>query len=334
MAILKAIGNTGKSKSSLRNVINYVGKKAEVTQGILCSNEYEKIYEQFNQTKDFYGKNEGRQYKHYVISFDDKDNITKDQALKISKDFIENNLKGYEGFIAIHDDKNLHSHIVINSVSLETGKKYNESSKDYARIKDNLHNYLEQNYNLKKVEKKEKNIASYDKNKYKVIENDITKNKKSDIVNLAKNYNNCLKDSLSKEDFIKKMKVKGYEVKWSDKKNHVTFEADKNILTGKKNKFRLENLRKTFNNEIFSKEKALEKFSQNRKGLINDFAKRKALNTKLKSELREIQLFKGKVEKQKVKMHEIKKQLVLKKEEKAKPIEKIKQRVRTRGFGR
>ena len=71
MAILKAIGNTGKSKSSLRNIINYVGKKAEVTQGILCSNDYEKIYEQFNQTKDFYGKNEGRQYKHYVISFDD-----------------------------------------------------------------------------------------------------------------------------------------------------------------------------------------------------------------------------------------------------------------------
>ena len=225
MAILKAIGNTGKSKSSLRNVINYVGKKAEVTQGILCSNDYEKIYEQFNQTKDFYGKNEGRQYKHYVISFDDEDNITKDQALKISKDFIENNLKGYEGFIAIHDDKNLHSHIVINSVSLETGKKYNESSKDYARIKDNLHNYLEQNYNLKKVEKKEQNIASYNKNKYKVIENDLTKNKKSDIVNLAKNYNNCLKDSLSKEDFIKKMKVKGYEVKWNDKRKHVTIEV-------------------------------------------------------------------------------------------------------------
>ena len=334
MAILKAIGNTGKSKSSLRNVINYVGKKAEVTQGILCSNEYEKIYEQFNQTKDFYGKNEGRQYKHYVISFDDKDNITKDQALKISKDFIENNLKGYEGFIAIHDDKNLHSHIVINSVSLETGKKYNESSKDYARIKDNLHNYLEQNYNLKKVEKKEKNIASYDKNKYKVIENDLTKNKKSDIVNLAKNYNNCLKDSLSKEDFIKKMKVKGYEVKWSDKKKHVTIEVDKNILIGKKNKFRLENLKKTFNNEVFTKEKALEKFNQNRKALINDFEERKALNTKLKGELKEIQSFKGKLERQKVKIHEIKKQLVLKKDEKEKLVEKIKQRVRSRGFGR
>ena len=188
-----------------------MGKKAEATQGILCSNDYEKIYEQFNQTKDFYNKNEGRQYKHYVISFEAKDNITKDEALKISEDFIENNLKGYEGFIAIHNDKNLHSHIVINSVSLETGKKYNESSKDYARIKDNLHNYLEQNYNLKKVEKKEQNIASYNKNKYKVIENDLTKNKKSDIVNLAKSYNSCLKDSLSKEDFIKKMKVKGYE---------------------------------------------------------------------------------------------------------------------------
>ncbi len=334
MAILKAIGNTGKSKSSLRNIINYVGKKAEITQGILCSNDYEKIYEQFNQTKDFYGKNEGRQYKHYVISFDDEDNITKDQALKISKDFIENNLKGYEGFIAIHDDKNLHSHIVINSVSLETGKKYNESSKDYARIKDNLHNYLEKSYNLKKVEKKEKNITSYDKNKYKVIENDLTKNKKSDIVNLAKNYNNCLKDSLSKEDFIKKMKVKGYEVKWNDKRKHVTIEVDKNILIGKKNKFRLENLKKTFNNEVFSKEKALEKLNQNRKALINDFEERKALNTKLKAKLKEIQSFKGNLERQKIKIHEIKKQLANKKEEKEKPVEKIKQRVRSRGFGR
>ena len=334
MAILKAIGNTGKSKSSLRNVINYVGKKAEATQGILCSNDYEKIYEQFNQTKDFYNKNEGWQYKHYVISFEAKDNITKDEALKISEDFIENNLKGYEGFIAIHNDKNLHSHIVINSVSLETGKKYNESSKDYARIKDNLHNYLEQNYNLKKVEKKEQNIASYNKNKYKVIENDLTKNKKSDIVNLAKSYNSCLKDSLSKEDFIKKMKVKGYDVKWSDKKKHVTIEVNKSILIGKRNKFRLENLRKTFNNDLFTKEKALEKFSQNRKGLINDFEKRKELNTKLKGELREIQNFKGKLEKQKIKINEIKKQLVLKKSEKEKPVEKIKQRVRSRGFGR
>ena len=49
MAILKAIGNTGKSKSSLRNVINYVGKKAEATQGILCSNDYEKIKRDCNE---------------------------------------------------------------------------------------------------------------------------------------------------------------------------------------------------------------------------------------------------------------------------------------------
>ena len=130
------------------------------------------------------------------------------------------------------------------------------------------------------------------------------------------------------------MKVKGYEVKWSDKKKHVTIEVDKNILIGKKNKFRLENLKKTFNNEVFTKEKALEKFNQNRKALINDFEERKALNTKLKGELKEIQSFKGKLERQKVKIHEIKKQLVLKKDEKEKLVEKIKQRVRSRGFGR
>ena len=105
-------------------------------------------------------------------------------------------------------------------------------------------------------------------------------------------------------------------------------------LIGKKNKFRLENLKKTFKNEVFTKEKALEKFNQNRKALINDFEERKALNTKLKGELKEIQSFKGKLERQKIKIHEIKKQLVLKKEEKEKPVEKIKQRVLSRGFGR
>ena len=70
------------------------------------------------------------------------------------------------------------------------------------------------------------------------------------------------------------------------------------------------------------------------KALINDFEERKALNTKLKAELKEIQSFKGKLERQKIKIHEIKKQLVLKKEEKEKPVEKIKQRVLSRGFGR
>lgn len=83
-----------------------------------------------------------------------------------------------------------------------------------------------------------------------------------------------MKTSKSKEEFINSMKKSGYQVEWSDNKKNVVFILDPKILKGKKDKFRLSNLQKTFNIPDFTKEKLLEIFKINKeKELDNIFDK-------------------------------------------------------------
>lgn len=70
--------------------------------------------------------------------------------------------------------------------------------------------------------------------------------------------------STSKENFIFNMQKDGFFTEWEENKKHIVFTANKNILKGKKDKFRLSNLEKTFNIQDFRKEKLLEIFKLNK----------------------------------------------------------------------
>ena len=59
------------------------------------------------------------------------------------------------------------------------------------------------------------------------------------------------------------MREKGYSVDWQDNKKHIVFTVGEDILQGKKDKFRLSNLNKTFNIPLFDKENLLKKFNEN-----------------------------------------------------------------------
>lgn len=59
------------------------------------------------------------------------------------------------------------------------------------------------------------------------------------------------------------MKKDGYTTEWEENKKHIIFTAEQNIFQGKKNKFRLANLEKTFNIYDFNKENLLETFKLN-----------------------------------------------------------------------
>lgn len=73
-----------------------------------------------------------------------------------------------------------------------------------------------------------------------------------------------MKTSTSKENFIFNMKKDGYFTEWEENKKHIVFTADQNILKGKKDKFRLSNLEKTFNIPDFNKDRLLEIFKLNK----------------------------------------------------------------------
>lgn len=260
MAIIKVVKRSGKTVGSLKAVLEYVGKKAEFSFGINCSDNHKQVFTQFMETKKFFEKEKGRQYRHYIQSFAPGE-IEKDKVLSLGIQWAEKVFKGYEVFIVTHTDKeHLHNHIVINSVNYIDGKKFQERKNEFKEkmlINDEV--CLENGINNIVKPREIGEITTPDRKKYEIIK------KGADITRLAETVLEVCNSAQSKDNFISQMREKGYSVDWQDNKKHVVFTVGEDILQGKKDKFRLSNLNKTFNIPLFEKENLLEKFKENSK---------------------------------------------------------------------
>lgn len=103
-------------------LINYAEKRAEVQQGVNCSDTYAKT--QMKATRAMWGKTDGIQAHHVIQSFKPGE-VTSKKANEIGKELAEKVARGHECAVYTHTDKNhTHNHIVINSVNYENGKKF------------------------------------------------------------------------------------------------------------------------------------------------------------------------------------------------------------------
>ena len=259
MAIIKVVKKSGKTNTSLKKILNYVGEKAYETYGINCSENYKQVASEFFETKDYFKKIGGRQYRHYIQSFSPNE-ISKDKVLEIAIKWAEKSFSGHEIFIAVHDDKeHLHSHFIVNTVNFETGEKLHEEARNLV-FKKEINDEICKSYGIdnQKAIKRKGDVISYDTNKYQIIK------KGADITRLVENIIKNMQIATSKENFIFNMQKDGYSTEWEENKKHIVFTASKSILKGKKDKFRLSNLEKTFNIPDFRKEKLLEIFKLNK----------------------------------------------------------------------
>lgn len=136
MAIIKVVKKSGKTHTSLKKILNYVGEKACETYGINCNENYKEVASEFLETKKYFNKIEGRQYRHYIQSFSPNE-ISKDKVLEIAIKWAEKAFPNHEIFIAVHNDKeHLHSHFIVNTVNFETGKKLHEAINNLAFRKE------------------------------------------------------------------------------------------------------------------------------------------------------------------------------------------------------
>lgn len=127
----------------LRNAIDYildVKHNGEKTAGgrLVGGNsgtDHKEILENFLETKRDYGKTDGRQGYHFVISFA-KGETDETTAYEVIKEFCEHYLgDDYDYVFAVHDDKaHMHGHIVFNSVSRTDGYKYHYKKGDWEKI--------------------------------------------------------------------------------------------------------------------------------------------------------------------------------------------------------
>lgn len=136
MAVTKLLSR----KERLDILINYVmnGEKTEemyLVSGINCLPET--AIKEMNETKEKFGKKNGNIAYHLIQSFDGNE-VSKEQCHEIGVQYARQ-LFGddFQVIVATHvNTKNVHNHIVINSVSFKTGRKFynNRETKDYIRV--------------------------------------------------------------------------------------------------------------------------------------------------------------------------------------------------------
>ena len=140
-------------------------------------------------------------------------------AHTLAREWAEKCYPDHEIVIATHlDTDNIHSHIIINSVNCVNGKKIHQNGDDIKRMR-NINDEICMKYGLPVCPAKPKEkIKPTKAGEYYSARNGSSW-KRNMIIAIV----SAMKKSGSKEEFIKEMKRKGYEVKWSDSRKNITF---------------------------------------------------------------------------------------------------------------
>ena len=90
-------------------------------------------FEQMEETKNIFHKTGKRQGYHVIISFPPEEKVTAEQAMYVLEQFAKDVLgDDYEAVYSVHTDReHMHGHLIWNSVSMTTGKKYNSPKSNW-----------------------------------------------------------------------------------------------------------------------------------------------------------------------------------------------------------
>ena len=134
MAITKILNiqeSEGRNPTThLKNALEYIQNPDKTEEcvlvgGINCLPDT--AFEQMEETKNIFNKTGKRQGYHVIISFSPEEKVSAEQAIYVLEHFAKDVLgEDYEAVYAVHTDReHMHGHLIWNSVSMTTGKKYN-----------------------------------------------------------------------------------------------------------------------------------------------------------------------------------------------------------------
>ena len=134
MAITKIL-NIKESKgrnpaSHLENALQYIQNPDKTEECVLVGSINclpDTAFEQMVETKNIFHKTGNRQGYHVIISFSPEEKVSAEQAMYVLEHFAKDVLgDDYEAVFAVHTDReHMHGHLIWNSVSITTGRKYN-----------------------------------------------------------------------------------------------------------------------------------------------------------------------------------------------------------------
>ena len=140
MAITKILNikeSEGRNPAThLKNALEYIQNPDKTEEcvrvgGINCLPDT--AFEQMEETKNIFHKTGKRQGYHVIISFSTEEKVTSEQAMYVLEHFAKDVLgDDYEAVYAVHIDReHMHGHLIWNSVSMTTGKKYNSPKNNW-----------------------------------------------------------------------------------------------------------------------------------------------------------------------------------------------------------
>ena len=140
MAITKILNikeSEGRNPAShLKNALEYIQnldktEECVLVGGINCLPDT--AFEQMKETKNIFHKTGKRQGYHVIISFSPEEKVTVEQAMYVLEHFAKDVIgDDYEAVYAVHTDReHMHGHLIWNSVSMTTGKKYNSPKSNW-----------------------------------------------------------------------------------------------------------------------------------------------------------------------------------------------------------
>ena len=135
--IMNIMESEGRNPAShLKNALEYIQNPDKTEEcvlvgGINCLPDT--AFEQMEETKNIFHKTGKRQGYHVIISFSPEEKVTAEQAMYVLEHFAKEVLSDdYEAVYAVHTDReHMHGHLIWNSVSMTTGKKYNSPKSNW-----------------------------------------------------------------------------------------------------------------------------------------------------------------------------------------------------------
>lgn len=250
--------------SNIRSAIRYADKdrRAEedfsLCRGVNCSDFATIALEQMQEIKRVYGKEGGRECKHYVLSFAPGE-IDKENAIEYAEKFAERCFGDrFQAFVGLHTQSEsgvLHAHIVVNSVSHLDGYKIQLHKQDLERFKD-INDELAREYGLQVIDRSPEAVEErgraqmYSMEAYQLnqkAENAKKGNKISYTFDCFQQVKACLnKNPRSFVEFADFMREKGWQIQLRGK--NITFQSVKNP----KHKVRANTLAKKYNFDTVS----------------------------------------------------------------------------------
>ena len=185
--------------------------------GINCRPE--SVYDDFLRTKLLYHKTDGTMFYHMVQSFPKGEKVdpvaAHNCALELAKWF-----QDYEVLVCTHVEReHIHSHFIINSVNLETGRKLHMAEPQLQELRQR-NDMACAMFNLPvfQPQQKKKKVKSMSGAEYHAAARG-----ESWKFQLINTIDECMRYARTKEEFITLMEIEGYQVLWKDSRKNITY---------------------------------------------------------------------------------------------------------------